>query len=244
MSSKVLSALGLVCALGCQSETPGVTEPSRASAALQALSARDDAALAQCGRATEACNERLPDAAPAGVCERLAEHCERLQAHLAEVRAPAVGCWKGVRACEEHAADAGQCSSPPEACEPLDTGASEDGATVIECGERVEACLTRVAELPDAAAVSCDNVAAACERVAELAAQAGRARAAGASNAADVAKQARDEVDELDESSDDEDAEESEDEGAEEADELEGDGKPADAGTSRLPPVRAERGGD
>lgn len=245
MSSKVLSALGLVLIVGCQSEAPRAADQGSPSAALQALTARDDAALAQCGRAVENCNERRPDAAPADVCQRLADHCDQLQAHLAEVRKPAVGCLKAVQACEEHAPDAARCSSDPASCEPLNTGADEDGATVIECSSRVEACLARVAELPESAGVSCENISAACERVATLVAAAGQARADGADNASDIAKQARDELGKIADDDGEEDVDE-EDIDEEDVDEPEpnDDAKPVDlpdAGAARARPARPDR---
>jgi hypothetical protein len=231
MSSKVLSALGLVLFLGCQSETPQVSEQNQTSASFQALSARDDAALAQCGRAVDNCNNNRPDAAPGDQCQRLADHCAELQAHLAEVRKPAADCLE---------------SADPATCEPLNDGAVEDGKTVIDCSTRVAACLTRVAELPEPAAISCDNISAACERVAALAAEAGEARARGDENASDIAKEARDKVDELDDAEEDldEDGDLDEDEDLDEDDLDEGDeGDDAlpDAGAPRGPRVRPDR---
>lgn len=214
MSSKVLSALGLVLFLGCQSEALQVGEQNQASASFQALTARDDAALAQCGRAVDNCNENRPDAAPADGCQRLADHCAELLAHLAEVRAPAAECLE---------------TADPATCEPLNAGAVEDGKTVIDCSARVEACLTRVATLPEAAAISCDNISTACERVAAKVAEAGQARARGDENANDIAKEARDLVDDLDDEADDADGD---DNGRPERPEL------PDAGASRVPPAR------
>jgi len=239
MSSKVLSALGLVLFLGCQSETPQVGEQNQASASFQALTARDDAALAQCGRAVDNCNNNRPDAAPGDQCQRLAEHCAELQAHLAEVRKPAADCLE---------------TADPATCEPLNDGAVEDGKTVIDCSARVEACLTRLAELPEAAAVSCDNISAACERVAALAAEAGEARARGDENASDIAKEARDKVEDLDDGEDTDDGDDGDDADGEDTDDGDdgddtddgedgddGNGRP-DAGASRVRPApRADR---
>jgi hypothetical protein len=170
MTRQASCALGLFLALACKSSgTSTANTTSRASAALEALVSQDEAVLAQCGRAVENCEEHQPDAAPAARCDRLATHCAEVLEHLAEVRSPAVGCWKGVQACEEHAPEQAQCSTDAAACEGLDQGTAEDRAVVIECGEKVEACLTRAVEIPEAAAVACENMSAACDRVAALA---------------------------------------------------------------------------
>ena len=230
--------------LGCQSEALQVGEQNQASASFQALTARDDAALAQCGRAVDNCNENRPDAAPAEGCQRLADHCAELLAHLAEVRAPAAECLE---------------TADPATCEPLNAGAVEDGKTVIDWSARVEACLTRAAELPEAAAVSCDNISAACERVAARVAEAGEARARGDENANAISKEARDLVDDLEEddvvSDGDDDADDVDGaDGDDDADDnVDGDddadddnGRPdrpalPDAGASRVPPSRGGR---
>jgi hypothetical protein len=190
MIGRALSTFGLLLIAGCTTESPRQS-PEATSSALAALTARDDAALAQCGRAVEQCEEQRPDAAPAAVCDRLAEHCGQLLEHLSELREPAVGCLRRVEACAEHAPEQAQCTREASVCEPVAEAAAEDGQPVIYCSERVEDCLTRIAELPDAAAVSCENIAAACERVAALSAQASDARARGAENASEIAQRAR-----------------------------------------------------
>jgi hypothetical protein len=197
MTQTVLCALGLLLLAGCNSQTPRTqnSETLRASAALEALSSKDSVAVAQCDHAVENCEARLPDAAPSGVCERLAQHCSELQEHLREVRAPAVGCWKAVEACAEHAADQAQCNRDAALCEPVDVAVTEDRATVVECSVKVEACLSRAVDLPEAAMVSCENIAAACERVNALVTRAGQARAQDAKEAAELAKAARQALD-------------------------------------------------
>ena len=122
MKNVVLSAMGLMLALGCSKAEPEPkdTDLSRATAAIRALAERDGQAVAQCGRAVDACNERLPDAAAGDVCGRLAERCEALQERLAEVRSPAVGCWRAVEACEQNAPEQAQCSRDASLCEALE----------------------------------------------------------------------------------------------------------------------------
>jgi hypothetical protein len=168
MKNVMLTAMGLLLAAACNKAAPepNDTDLSRASAAIRALAERDGQAVAQCDHAVDACNERLADAAADTVCGKLAERCEALQTRLAEVRSPAIGCWRAVEACEQNAPEQAQCSRDVSTCEAIeqDVDVERDGA--VACQARVEACLTRSATLPEAALVACENIAAACERAA------------------------------------------------------------------------------
>jgi hypothetical protein len=222
MSTRVTSGLALLLALGCGSQTKvgQNAETHQASAAIQALTAKDEQSVTQCGQAVQRCQQQLPDVAPSAVCQKLAEHCGALQQHLDQVRAPAVGCLNGVQACQDHAPEQAQCSRDVASCQPLADGAKEDRDTVIECSDKVQACLLRVASLPAAAAVSCENMAAACDRVSALVNRAGQERAEGDQSAADPAKKAHDAMDAVDDDDADEAAEAQDDEGADDADEV------------------------
>jgi hypothetical protein len=229
MTLKSSSAVALLLALGCSSSTKPSqdVETAQASSAIQALTARDEGVVAQCGQAVQHCETQLPDAAPSEVCPRLAQHCAELQQHLDEVRSHVVGCLNGVQACQEHAPEQAQCSRELSSCDPLAAGASEDRATVIQCADKVQACLTRVASVPVAAAKSCDNIAAACERVSSLVKAAGQEREAGVSGAEEHAKNAHDAMEAVDD-----DADEDNDD-ADEAAESGDHGGGADAGAGR-----------
>jgi len=233
MTLKSSSAVALLLALGCSSSTkPGPSvETAQASAAIQALTAKDEGVVAQCGQAVQRCETQLPDAAPSEVCPRLAQHCADLQQHLDEVRSHVVGCLNGVQACQEHAPEQAQCSREVDSCDALAAGASTDRDTVIQCADKVQACLTRVASLPAAAAKSCDNIAAACDRVSSLVKAAGQERETGASDAEDHAKKAHDAMEAVDDDADevDHDADEDHDD-ADEAEESGEHGGAADAG--------------
>lgn len=182
MRKAFISAVGLLAAFGCNTapSEPGGASSARASAAIQALGARDGDAVAQCQRAVDACKTRVPDAAASGVCARLAERCDALQDRLAELRGPAEGCLRAVDACER-APEQARCSRDLSSCEALDEDASGERDRALECEARVLACLVRAQDLPEAALVSCDNMAAACERAAENRANAGRGDAGASS---------------------------------------------------------------
>jgi hypothetical protein len=229
----------LVLALGCSSQTKvgQNSDPNQVSTALQALTARDQRVVAQCGQAVQRCEEQLPDAAATDVCQRLSLHCGELQEHLDEVRAHVVGCLNGVQACQEHAPEQAQCSRDITSCQPLAEGADEDRDIVLQCSDKVQSCLTRVASLPAAAAVSCENMAAACERVSALVKEVGRERAEGDGKAEEHAKKAHDAMDAVDDDADevgDDDADDADDaDEAHEAAEHEDHGGRADAGAGR-----------
>jgi hypothetical protein len=234
MTARVASGFALVLALGCNSATKvgQNSDPSQASTALQALTARDQQVVGQCGQAVQRCEQQLPDAAPTDVCQRLAQHCDDLQQHLQEVREHVVGCLNGVQACQEHAPEQAQCSRDITTCQPLAAGADEDRDTVLQCSDKVQSCLTRVASLPAAAAVSCEHMAAACERVSALVKDAGNERANGNGDAEEHAKKAHDAMDAVDDDADEADGADDQDDGddADEAGEHEDPGGPADAG--------------
>jgi hypothetical protein len=176
MRKLLLSTLGLLGAFACNTATPeaGESLSARATAALRAIGERDNKALAQCQQAVDSCNARVPDAAGSGVCARVAERCEKLEDRLAELRGPAEGCLHAVDACERHAPEQAQCSREISLCDALDEDAAGDRDKTLECEARVQACLVRAETLPDAALVACENMAAACDRVAENRANAGR----------------------------------------------------------------------
>jgi hypothetical protein len=184
MRKVLLSALGLFGAIACNTATPGPGESlsAQATAAIRALGERDGQAVAQCQRAVNSCNTRLSDAAGSGVCARLAERCDALQDRLATLRGPAEGCFRAVDACERHAPEQAQCSRDLSLCDALDEDASGDRDKTLECEARVQACLVRAESLPEAALIACENRAAACERVAENRANAGRGDAGGPSD--------------------------------------------------------------
>lgn len=169
MRKALLSALGLCAGFGCHTAAtePGTSGSARATAAIRALGERDGSAVAQCQRAVDACNARLPDAAGGGACTRLAERCDALQDRLAELREPSEGCWRAVDACDTRAPEQAHCSRDLSLCDSLDQEASGDRDKALECEARVQACLLRAEQLPEAALVACENIAAACDRVAE-----------------------------------------------------------------------------
>jgi len=254
MTTRVVSGFALLLALGCSSQARvgQNADSNQVSTALQALTARDEQVVAQCGQAVQRCEQRLPDAAPSAVCEKLVEHCGELQAHLDEVRSHVVGCLNGVQACQEHAPEQAQCSRDITSCEPLAKGADADRDTVLQCSDKVQSCLIRVASLPEAAAVSCENMAAACERVSALLEQAGQERAKGDEKSEEHAQNAHDAMDAVDEVDDGDDVgEDQDDDGVDDldddtddADEAEDDeecGGPADAGAGHAKkPARTE----
>ncbi len=180
MPKNLLTSLGLVVAASCSQNEPPEQPVTRASAAIQALTTRDEARVAQCNNAVDACNERVPDAAADGLCARLAAHCDEVNARLAEVREPVVGCWRALEECAEHTPEQAQCNRDESRCEALETDADEERGKVVDCSARVEACLERAADKPEAAAVACENIAAACENAEAAGDGAGNGRDAGA----------------------------------------------------------------
>jgi hypothetical protein len=168
MKKLVVSSLGLLSVLGCAEiePKPETRELSRAAAAIRALSELDDKAVAACQRAVDACEERVPDAAGVDVCERLAARCTALNERLAEERGPAVGCWTAIENCEQNTPEQAQCSRDPARCEGLADEVAQDRDKAVKCEARVQSCLTRAADLPEAALVACENIAAVCERAA------------------------------------------------------------------------------
>jgi hypothetical protein len=167
MKRIIVSALGLLSAVACsKAETTSEAPPlSRAEAAIRALSTLDGEAVSQCERAVEACNERVPDAAPVDVCGRLATRCAALNERLSEGRGPAVGCWTALQACEA-APEQAQCTRDPSICEALGDEASTERDKLVECEAKVQRCLARSEDLPEAALVACENKAEACAHAA------------------------------------------------------------------------------
>jgi hypothetical protein len=233
MRKAFASVFGLFGVIACNtaSPEPDASQSGRAIAAIRALGERDGAALAQCQRAVDACNERVPDAAGSGVCTRLAERCDALQDRLAELRGPAESCWRAVDACERHAPEQASCPRDLSLCEALDQDASSDRDKTLECEARVQACVEHAESLPEAALVACENRAAACARVAENRANAGRA---------DAGKSSDDDEQDDDDQDDDDDGQ-AIDGGASDGDEPDDDG----AGGQRPRPTHPEtpRGG-
>lgn len=184
MRKVLLSALGLLAGVACNGAKtdPGASPSGRAEAAIHALGERDGRAVAQCQHAVDACNAEAADAAGNAACARLAERCEALQNRLAELRGPAEGCLHAVDACERHAPEQAQCSRDVSLCDALDEDASTARDKTLECEARVQACLVRAERLPEAALVACENMAAACDRVAENRANAGRGDAGASSD--------------------------------------------------------------
>lgn len=217
MRKVLLSALGLFAAFGCHTATPepGESLSAQATAAIRAAGERDGNAVAQCQRAVDACNARVPDAAGSGVCTRLAERCDALQDRLAELRGPAEGCWRAVDACERHTPEQAQCSRDLSLCDALDVDASAARDNTLECEARVQTCLERAEALPAAALVACENMAAACDRVAENRANAGRG---------DAGASADDDSSGDDDSADDEASDGGSDDGSESDDDARGEG--------------------
>jgi hypothetical protein len=166
MTKNLLSALALVLAASCAKSDVPIQSEERASQALQALSVRDEERVARCNESADVCTQHVSSLG-AEPCTRLAEHCTDLQQRLEEVRSPAVGCWRAVQECAAHTPEQAQCRRDPAECESTEDQVDVERDPVVACSERVEACLVRVAELPAAAAVSCDNIAAACERAAK-----------------------------------------------------------------------------
>jgi hypothetical protein len=209
MTKTLISTLGLLAAVGCNAEQPRQqSQLSRATAAIAELDARDVEPVARCRRAVDACNTRLPDAASADVCTRIAARCDTLEAHLAEVRDPARKCWDNLRACEQHATDPATCNDDAARCETLAAESGEERSGVIACEVRVQDCLTRAEALPAAALVACENMAAACERTSAVKAEHAAARAdAGADRNEDEAPGGDDDADDADDRGEDEDAE-------------------------------------
>lgn len=180
---KALSTVGLLAGLACNT-TPAEPAPStseRATAALQALVARDTDAVSRCQRAVDACNARVPDAAGNGVCTRLADRCAALEERLAELRGPAEGCWRAAATCDDAAPETARCPSDLALCGGMSEDAATDRDQALECEARVQACLLRAQDLPAAALVACENMAAACDRVAANRADAGDGDAGAAS---------------------------------------------------------------
>ncbi|MET0412596.1 MAG: hypothetical protein ABW217_14935 [Polyangiaceae bacterium] len=187
MTSKTLSALGLLLIIGCSSESPAPESAQRiASSAIQALTAKDEEALAQCGRAVDNCRQNSPDAAPADACDRLVQHCDELRANLTEVREPAIGCWRRIEESERDGSESLGAAVDTELakCHELERGAGEDRDPVVRCAERIEQCLERASSLPEAAAVSCENISEMCRRAAKSAVEAAHARGQGKSDEA------------------------------------------------------------
>lgn len=165
----------------------------RATTAMELLEDADTEAFESCRNSLEHCLD-LPDAAPSEVCSELADHCAALEERLAEVRGPAMGCWRGVQACLEHAPPQAECHDTANRCDELDDDLDEHRGPVVECSEKVQACLVAV---PEGGVYACDELAAACEHVGELAARAEEARAQGASNVEAMTEEVHDAVDGL-----------------------------------------------
>lgn len=184
------SVLGLAFAMGCGSNaTKSDVQLSQAEAAIEALAERDDASVGLCTAAAERCSADLPDAAGSTACARLTEECANLEQRLAEVRGPAVGCWRGVEACEQNAPAEAECPAA-EDCASLEEGLEEDRDPVVECATRVEECLARAVETPESG-VACENIQSACENIGGLAAEAARARGEGGADADELNERAQ-----------------------------------------------------
>jgi hypothetical protein len=239
MRQLMFITLGLSVAAGCTSTPPPEATSSPSGAALQALSARDEATVGQCSRAVDACKAHLPDAAPANTCERIEQHCDDLAARIHQLRAPAEQCWKAVQACEERATGQASCPLDAATCDALEGELKARRDPVVECSARVEACLARLPELPEQAAVACENVAAACDHIADAHAKAdGGAPTDEADDLDedDSADQDEDAADQDEDAADqDEDAVDEDDDVAGDESEDAEDGKPNDVPRGREP---------
>jgi hypothetical protein len=228
MRKIIFTTLSISLAMGCSTSTPTSEASSgRSGAALKALEARDEATVAQCSRAVDACKAHLPDAAPAATCERIEQHCDALAAHIADLRAPAEGCWRAVQACEEHASAQAHCPRDAATCDALEGELKASRDPVVECSARVEACLARLPELPEQAAVACENIAASCDHAADAHAKADAGASIDDSDEIDEIDEIdQDDVDDVDR--DDGAVDDDEDVAGDESEDAEEGGKPSD----------------
>lgn len=156
---------------------------AEASLAIQTLEAADAEAVEGCLQAAAICADKVSKNAPADLCARIEAQCSALEDTLADVRAPAVGCWKGIEMCRMNASAQAACPDEAEVCDAFDDEIDNNRKPVIECSEMVEECLEAAGRLPDNAGEACDVLANACVEVGEMAAEAEAARARGSDNA-------------------------------------------------------------
>jgi len=153
------------------------SDPSlgEAEAAIHALESHDSDAVTACGRLVDACEDKLGDAG-SGACARLEQHCQELADTLANVRGPAVACWKDVIECVRQgesfasgsdAGDdaAGTCPVKPRDCVHAGGDADADRSPVLECGQAVRECFESVKQHADDAREECADVSDDCHHI-------------------------------------------------------------------------------
>jgi hypothetical protein len=147
----------------------------QAEEAIHALESHDSDAVQACGRQVNECEDKSGDAG-SGACEQLEQHCQELADTLANVRGPAVSCWKTVIQCVRHGerfasegdagADAGgTCAVKPRDCRHAGDDADEERSPVLECGQAVGECFQSVKEHADDAREVCADVSDDCHHI-------------------------------------------------------------------------------
>lgn len=135
--------------LGCSTGSPSASPTESASpadvgtaaSALRRLGQNDAQAVERCRTAAERCAARSGDGGLNGICERIADHCDELEAELAEARAALEECLSAAAACEAAATDDAECEDERAACDELTPGFERRRGNTLECSNQAEQCL-------------------------------------------------------------------------------------------------------
>jgi hypothetical protein len=144
MKLKLLSPLIL---LACSTPAPSASNQApplgSSNEALRQLGKQDADDVQSCRRAAERCEEAAADSGSSAVCGQITEHCDDLEAQLAQVRSELEQCLANAAQCEQTATDPAQCQAVRDACAPArESFRGRRGAT-LQCADRAEQCFTR-----------------------------------------------------------------------------------------------------
>ncbi len=174
LSAWLAAGPGLIALLACSQRATQTSPTGQSEAALERAAAEDVRAVEACREVAARCALRLtgdpsdyddPDAGePTGCAGRVAR-CDRLENHFASLLDPVRTCVESRRGCDE--ASEGRCGLGQGQCEALMSAAEEARAPLVRCQARVAACLSRGAEDAGPPTRACENMQAACDRMAE-----------------------------------------------------------------------------
>lgn len=130
--------------LACSTSEPrsSATESSVGSSAeaLRKLGQLDADDVQRCRDAASRCASGN-DSGANPFCERISDHCDALEAQLAEDRAELEQCLQEAAACEAAASDPAECADARAACEPADGNFRARRGRTFQCADRAEQCL-------------------------------------------------------------------------------------------------------
>jgi hypothetical protein len=147
MKLKLLSPLIL---LACSTSAPSPSNEANqapplgsSNEALRQLGKQDADDVQSCRRAALRCEESVADSGASGVCDQINEHCDDLEAQLAQVRAEFEQCLASAAQCEQTATDPAQCQAARDACAPAHESFRNRRGATLQCADRAEQCFTR-----------------------------------------------------------------------------------------------------